>query len=68
MQRYTRIKAEAGPGDMRLALVVDAELFRLEGVVRWLDAADSRIGQLTLERSDETVVSSDAKFERSAMQ
>jgi hypothetical protein len=29
-----------------LALVVDAELFRLEGVVRWLDAADARLGRL----------------------
>ena len=28
---------------MRLALVVDAELFRLDAVVRWLDAADGRI-------------------------
>jgi hypothetical protein len=28
---------------MSLALVVDAELFRLDAVVRWLDAADGRI-------------------------
>jgi DNA-binding PadR family transcriptional regulator len=66
MQRYTRIKAEAGPGDVSLALVVDAELFRLEGVVRWLDAADSRIGQLTSERSDHTVESPARTLERSA--
>jgi len=46
MQRYTHVKAEAGQHDIGLALVVDAELFRLEGVVRWLDAADARIGQL----------------------
>jgi hypothetical protein len=26
-----------------VALVVDAELFRLDAVVRWLDAADGRI-------------------------
>ena len=26
-----------------LALAVDAELFRLDAVVRWLDAADGRI-------------------------
>jgi DNA-binding PadR family transcriptional regulator len=45
MQRYTRIKADAAEGDLGLVLVVDAELFRLEGVVRWLDAADARIGQ-----------------------
>lgn len=46
MQRYTHVKAEAAEHDLGLALVVDAELFRLEGVVRWLDAADARLGQL----------------------
>jgi DNA-binding PadR family transcriptional regulator len=46
MQRYTRIKAESSPGDVSLALVADAELFRLEGVVRWLDAADARLRQV----------------------
>lgn len=46
MQTFTRLKAEAEPDDVGLALVVDAELFRLEGVVRWLDAADSRLGGL----------------------
>jgi DNA-binding PadR family transcriptional regulator len=46
MQRYTRIKAEAGEEDVPLALVADAELFRLEAIVRWLDAADVRLKQL----------------------
>src|SRR5262245_28922471 len=46
MQRYTRIKATAGERDVALALVADAELFRLEGIVRWLDAADVRLRQL----------------------
>src|SRR5918995_5127029 len=46
MQRYTRIKAEASEGDVALALVADAELFRLEAIVRWLDAADVRLRQL----------------------
>jgi DNA-binding PadR family transcriptional regulator len=46
MQRYTRIKAEAAEDDVPLALVADAELFRLEGIVRWLDAADVRLKQL----------------------
>jgi DNA-binding PadR family transcriptional regulator len=45
MQRYTRIKAGAGEDDVALALVADAELFRLEGIVRWLDAADARLKQ-----------------------
>ena len=46
MQRYTRIKAEAAGDDVPLALVADAELFRLEAIVRWLDAADVRLKQL----------------------
>jgi DNA-binding PadR family transcriptional regulator len=46
MQRYTKVKAGAGEDDVALALVADAELFRLEGIVRWLDAADVRLKQL----------------------
>lgn len=46
MHRYTQVKADAAEHDLGLALVVDAELFRLEGVVRWLDAADARLRQL----------------------
>ena len=45
MQRYTRIKAEAAEDDVPLALVADAELFRLEAIVRWLDATDVRLKQ-----------------------
>jgi DNA-binding PadR family transcriptional regulator len=45
MQRYTRIKAEAAEADVPLALVADAELFRLEAIVRWLDAAELRLKQ-----------------------
>jgi DNA-binding PadR family transcriptional regulator len=43
MQRYTRLKASAPEDDVALALVADAELFRLEAIVRWLDAADARL-------------------------
>jgi DNA-binding PadR family transcriptional regulator len=46
MQRYTQVKAAAAPNDVPLALVADAELFRLEAIVRWLDAADVRLKQL----------------------
>jgi DNA-binding PadR family transcriptional regulator len=46
MQRYTRIKAEAAEDDVALALVADSELFRLEAIVRWLDAADVRLKRL----------------------
>ena len=45
MQRYTQVKAAAGEGDVALALVADAELFRLEAIVRWLDAADVRLAR-----------------------
>jgi len=46
MQEWTRIKETEAIGDqadLSLALVVDAELFRLDAVVRWLDAEDGRI-------------------------
>jgi DNA-binding PadR family transcriptional regulator len=43
MQQYTHLKAEGSEHDLGLALVADAELFRLEAVVRWLDAADARL-------------------------
>ena len=43
MQQWTRIKEEDGGRDLSVALAVDAELFRLDSVVRWLDAADARI-------------------------
>jgi DNA-binding PadR family transcriptional regulator len=43
MQQWTRVKADAAPDDVSLALVVDAELFRLDSVIRWLDAVDGRL-------------------------
>jgi DNA-binding PadR family transcriptional regulator len=45
MQRYTYIKAEAAPDAVSLPLIADAELFRLESVVRWIDAAEARLSQ-----------------------
>ena len=47
MQRYTRIKAEAAEDHVPLTLVADAELFRLEAIVRWLDAADVRVRRMS---------------------
>jgi DNA-binding PadR family transcriptional regulator len=43
MQQWTRIKEAEAEHDLSLALVVDAELFRLDSVIRWLDTADGRI-------------------------
>jgi DNA-binding PadR family transcriptional regulator len=49
MQQWTRIKGEAAPDDLSLGLVVDAELFRLDSVIRWLDAADGRLRRFELD-------------------
>ena len=43
MQQWTRIKEAEADSDLSLALVVDSELFRLDAVIRWLDAADGRL-------------------------
>ncbi|HEX6453545.1 MAG TPA: PadR family transcriptional regulator [Trebonia sp.] len=43
MQQWTRIKEDAPEEDLSTSLAVDAELFRLDAVVRWLDAAEARI-------------------------
>jgi DNA-binding PadR family transcriptional regulator len=43
MQQWTRLKEDLAENDLAFALVVDAELFRLDSVVRWLDAADGRL-------------------------
>jgi DNA-binding PadR family transcriptional regulator len=43
MQDWTRMKRDASSEDVNLALVVDAELFRLDSVTRWLDTADARL-------------------------
>jgi DNA-binding PadR family transcriptional regulator len=43
MQQWTRVKDDEADRDLGLALAVDAELFRLNSVVRWLDVADDRL-------------------------
>jgi len=35
--------------DLNFALVVDAELFRLDSLIRWLDTADGRLKRATVE-------------------
>ena len=42
MQQWTHLKEDESEVDLGFALVVDAELFRLDSVIRWLDAADGR--------------------------
>jgi DNA-binding PadR family transcriptional regulator len=43
MQEWTRVKRDTSAEELSLALVVDAELFRLDSIIRWLDAADARL-------------------------
>jgi DNA-binding PadR family transcriptional regulator len=45
MQRWTRLKSSTGEGEEAFILMVDAELLRLEGMVRWLDLVDGRLAQ-----------------------
>ena len=49
MQQWTRLKEGEARNDLSLALVVDAELFRLDAVIRWLDVADVRLAQAAAE-------------------
>ena len=52
MQQWTRIKEDEADTDLALALVVDAELFRLDAVIRWLDTADGRLKRAALEKPE----------------
>jgi len=49
MQQWTRIKEADAGRDLALGLAVDAELFRLDALARWLDAADGRIKRAAAE-------------------
>lgn len=51
MQQWTRVKDDA-EDDLNLALAVDAELFRLDSVARWLDAADGRLKRAAADAAD----------------
>jgi DNA-binding PadR family transcriptional regulator len=52
MQQWTRIKEDEAETDLGLALVVDAELFRLDSVIRWLDSADGRIKRAATDQAE----------------
>ena len=52
MQQWTRIKEHDAEDDLNMLLAVDAELFRLDSVVRWLDAAEARVKRAA---ADETM-------------
>jgi DNA-binding PadR family transcriptional regulator len=52
MQQWTRIKEAAAESDLGLNLAVDAELFRLDAVIRWLDSADGRVKRAVADAAD----------------
>ena len=58
MQQWTHLKEDLADHDLGFALVVDAELFRLDSVIRWLDAADGRLKRASAESRPETTASS----------
>jgi DNA-binding PadR family transcriptional regulator len=47
MQRYTSIKADASVDDIPLTVVVDAEIYRLDAAIRFLDSVDARVRRQT---------------------
>ena len=49
MQQWTHLKEDEAQFDLSFALAVDAELFRLDSVVRWLDTADGRLKRAAVE-------------------
>jgi DNA-binding PadR family transcriptional regulator len=57
MQEWTRLKDDARGDDVYFLLVVDAELFRLDSVIRWLDAADGRLARHAVDRAESRTTS-----------
>jgi len=68
MQEWTRVKRDADAEDTSLTLVVDAELFRLDSVVRWLDAADSRLRRFVPSEPTPRAATKPASAKREAVQ
>jgi hypothetical protein len=57
MQQWTRLKEDESRFDLNFALVVDAELFRLDSLIRWLDTADGRLKRAALEGEGDAAAS-----------
>jgi DNA-binding PadR family transcriptional regulator len=49
MQQWTRLKEDESRLDLNFALVVDAEIFRLDSLIRWLDTVDGRLKRAAVE-------------------
>jgi DNA-binding PadR family transcriptional regulator len=54
MQQWTRMKEDADERELGFLLAVDAELFRLDSVIRWLDAVDGRVARAAADASPAT--------------
>jgi DNA-binding PadR family transcriptional regulator len=54
MQEWTRLKSHDDGRDLNFALVVDAELYRLDAMIRWLDSADGRLARAERDGIDRT--------------
>ncbi len=46
MQYFTRLKEDAREDEIGLLVVADAEIYRLDAVIRWLDSAETRLRNL----------------------
>lgn len=46
MQYFTRLKEDAREDEIGLLVVADAEIYRLDAVIRWLDSAEARLRNL----------------------
>lgn len=52
MREYARVK-DTAPEDAKLAMVTDAEMFRLDAQVRWLDSVEGRLADFSAPRQPE---------------
>lgn len=49
MQYFTRLKEDALEDEIGLLVVADAEIYRLDAVIRWLDSAEARLRNLPVQ-------------------
>ncbi|HSK23806.1 MAG TPA: helix-turn-helix transcriptional regulator [Egicoccus sp.] len=45
MQHFTHLKEDTTAADLHLLLVADAETYRLDAMIRWLEAVEARVRQ-----------------------
>ena len=57
MEEWARLREDEAEFDLGLALAIDAELFRLDALIRWLDAADERFVRSSSELAPQVATS-----------